>query len=198
MFAIVAFLGSALMCVGCGSSATTRTVTQTRTVKVRATTPQAPPLTLSATCERWEDATAAQQRALAAKRAGIRGITIAAYVEQLGDACTPSRKALTLSEAIAADNKPPADPFATTRISGQLAAYVAKSVRSGWNACGPDDVCIAGTYAYSVGCHQPDPQVRILSCFVTTDKQKGGEGYGYTVKATVNKDGSFSWGLDNS
>jgi hypothetical protein len=54
--------------------------------------------------------------------------------------------------------------------------------------------------AYSVGCHQPDPQVRVLSCFVTTDKGSAGESddFGYTVKSTVNKDGSFSWGIDNS
>lgn len=75
---------------------------------------------------------------------------------------------------------------------------MAKSVRKSWNACGANDICMPGTYAYSVGCHQPDPQVRVLSCCVTTDKKSGGEGYGYTVKATVNKDESFSWGMDRS
>jgi hypothetical protein len=190
----VTTLAFATALAGCGSSTATGTVTQT----VAAQPPKAPPLTLGATCELWQNATAAQQRALATQRAQIRGIAVSAYVEQLATACTPSRKALTLAEAIAADNKPPVDQFASTRIDGSAGAYVAKSVRKSWNACGANDVCISGTYAYSVGCHQPDPQVRVLSCFVTTDKKKGGEGYGYTVKATVNKDGSFSWGIDRS
>lgn len=97
-----------------------------------------------------------------------------AYIELVGNACTPARKALTLQEAIAAQEAPP-DPFAGTRINGVLAAYVAKSVRKSWNRCGTNDVCISGTFSYSVGCHQPDPQVRVLSCFVTTDKGNAGQ-----------------------
>jgi hypothetical protein len=191
---VIALLALGAVLGGCGGSGASATVATTA-----ATTAAPPALTLSATCERWANASAAQQRTLAAKRAQIRGISTSAYIEQLANACTPARKSLTLAEAIAADNQPPPDQFAATRINGTSAAYVARSVRKSWNKCGANDVCIPGTYAYAVGCHQPDPQVRVLSCFVTTDKSKSSTGdYGYTVKATVNADTSFSWGIDHS
>jgi hypothetical protein len=179
---------------GCGSGST-RTVTQA---------PETPPapvaLSVSATCGAWEDGTAIQQRTLAIKRAETLGTSVAGYIELIASACTSGRKALTLQEAIAAKNQPPPDPFADTRITGFVGAEVARSVRKSWNRCGANDVCMSGTYAYSVGCHQPDPQVRVLSCFVTTDKGNAGESddSGYNAKATVNTDGSYSWGIDNS
>jgi hypothetical protein len=194
----IAVAGLGILSAGCGAGSAAKTVTER--VSVTSPAPTVPALTLSATCERWQIATAAEQRALASKRAAIRGISVSAYLEQLADACTPARKALTLSEAIAAVNAPPPDEFASTRIAGTLAAYVAKSVRKSWNTCGEHDVCMPSTFAYSVGCHQPDPQVRVLSCFVTTTKGKAGQSddYGYTVKSTVDKDGSFTWGIDRS
>ena len=87
------------------------------------------------------------------------------------------------------------DEFADTRISGQLANEISRSIRTSWNRCDAKDVCIPGEYAYSVGCKQPDPQVRKLSCFVTTEKRDDGSAYGYTVIADVGET-SYSWGLE--
>ena len=94
----------------------------------------------------------------------------------------------------AQDTPPTQDEFADTRISGQLANEISRWIRTSWNRCDAKDVCIPGEYAYSVGCKQPDPQVR-NSRFVTTEKRGDGSAYGYTVIADVGET-SYSWGLE--
>jgi hypothetical protein len=56
---------------------------------------------------------------------------------------------------------------------------------------------IAGETALAIGCRQPDLQVKVLSCFVTTDRGTDGQDSGYLVRATVGDD-SYSWRLDRS
>lgn len=150
-------------------------------------------ITRRSTCEDWLTAPAADQRAFAAT---FPEPDLARTIRSLNRACTPENRALTIVEAVRLANTPPPDPFAATRVAGADRRYIAQEVRESWNRCGPDDVCIPGERARSVGCSQPDPQVRVLSCFVTTAVRGDGESYGYSVKVTVAPDGSFNWRID--
>jgi hypothetical protein len=181
----------ALTLTGCGGG-------DTAASSETATTPEAPPppsLSRQSTCEAWQLATAADQRAFAAT---FPEPDVARTITSLNRACTPANKALTIVEAVRLANTPPPDPFAATRVAGAERRYIAQQVRESWNRCGPDDVCIPGERARSVGCSQPDPQVRVLSCFVTTQVRGDGESYGYSVKVNVASDGSFNWRIDRS
>lgn len=155
---------------------------------------------MSSLCEQYTSASAADQRAFA-ETARNDEQTVAEAVQFLNSACA-GNGALTLSEAIGqavADEiieeaEGSADPYADTRIHGRLAAEIARSIKESWNRCDENDVCIPGEAALAVG-RQPDPQVKELSCFVTTERGAGGEDSGYPVHATVGAD-SYSWRLD--
>jgi hypothetical protein len=168
---------------GCGSGASTAGAS-------------AEALTAGSSCESWGTAPAGLQRGFAALKATDGNI--ARYIERVNVACAPERRAMTIGEAMRVAFAPPPDPYAATRIKLGFRREIAESVRSSWNVCGGSDVCIPGTYAFGVNCQQPDLQVRMLSCFVTTERGGSGGDYGYTVKVTVGVDGSYSWRIDRA
>jgi hypothetical protein len=152
------------------------------------------PLTAASSCESWSSAAAGRQRAFAGLKASDGNI--ARYIDRVNIACTPQRRAMTIGEAMRIAFAPPPDPYAATRVRLAFRREIAETVRSSWNDCGRNDVCIGGTHAFSVNCQQPDLQVRTVSCFVTTERGGSGGDYGYTVKTTVGADGSYSWRID--
>jgi hypothetical protein len=181
LIAGVAAVVAAIGIVGCGSGSDSAETS-------------APTLSITSSCDDWRNAAADDQRAFAEARNAARAVS---FLETVNQACTPGRKALTIGEAVRIETAPPPDPYAKTRIDTTSRRYISREVRKSWNDCGPSDVCIPGEHAANVNCNQPDPQVRVLSCFVVTDKGTGGASdYGYTVKVNVSADGSFNWRLD--
>lgn len=150
-------------------------------------------LSIASTCEEWQSSDAADQRSFAE----TRDSSAVAFIETVNNACTPGRKALTLGEAVRIETAPPPDPFAQTRVKAAFRGEIAREILKSWNRCGSNDVCISGEQGDNVECNQPDPQVRVLACFVVTAKGANGESsFGYPVKTTVSADGSYTWRID--
>jgi hypothetical protein len=160
-------------------------------------------LSMNSLCEDYSAAPARTQRSFA-EEVMNEDQTLPEAIQFLNAACE-GNGAMSIAEAvgqalaeqIAEEAAVEEDPYSETRVGGSLAAEIAGAVKRSWNRCNDSDVCIPGEYALSVGCRQPDPQVKELSCFVTTERGEGGSDYGYTVIVTVGAD-SYNWRLDRS